>query len=75
MADGLFRVDCLLSDGRAVEADGPTHFTAARTPTGTTLLRRKLLAAQGLRVVSVPYYEWPAADSERDAYLERHLAR
>ena len=74
--DGLFRVDCLLADRHvAVEADGPTHF-ADRSPTGKTRLRRRLLEARGLRVVSVPYFEWDplTTDGAKDAYLAGLLA-
>ena len=75
--DGLFRVDCLLADRRvAVEADGPSHFLAGRAPNGKTRLRRRLLEARGLRVVSVPYFEWRrlATDAAKDAYLGGRLA-
>ena len=75
--DGLFRVDCLLTDRRvAVEADGPSHFLAGRAPNGKTRLRRRLLEARGLRVVSVPYFEWRrlATDAAKDAYLGGRLA-
>ena len=74
-ADGLFRVDCLLADrGIAVEADGPSHFVG-RSPNGPTRLRRRLLEARGLRVVSVPFFEWGAlaTDDARDAYVAKLL--
>jgi hypothetical protein len=74
--DGLFRVDCLLADRRvAVEADGPSHYLADRAPTGKTRLRRRLLEARGLRVVSVPYYEWDplATYAAKDAHLGGRL--
>jgi hypothetical protein len=73
--DGLFRVDCLVADRRvAVEADGPSHF-ADRAPTGNTRLRRRLLEARGLRVVSVPYFEWDQQTTygAKDAYLGGRL--
>ena len=75
--DGLFRVDCLLTDRRvAVEADGPSHYLADRAPTGKTRLRRRLLEARGLRVVSVPGFDWPyfETDDAKDAYLAGLLA-
>ena len=74
--DGLFRVDCLLADRRvAVEADGPSHYLADRAPNGPTRLRRRLLEARGLRVVSVPYFEWGplATDAAKNAYLADRL--
>ena len=76
--DGLFRVDCLLADRRvAVEADGPSHYLADRAPNGPTRLRRRLLEARDLRVVSVPYFEWDPlpTDAAKDAYLGGLLAR
>ena len=69
--DGLFRVDCLLADRAiAVEADGPSHFVG-RSPNGPTRLRRRLLEARGLRIVSVPFFEWDAfgTDGAKDAYV------
>ena len=38
-------------------------------------LRRRLLEARGLRVISVPYYEWDhLTDAAQDAYLSAKLA-
>ena len=52
----------------------PTHFIG-RAPNGATRLRRRLLAARGLRVISVPYYEWDhLTDAAHDAYLSAKLA-
>ena len=75
--DGLFRVDCLLADGRtAVDADGPSHFVNGRAFNGATRLRRRLLEARGLRVVSVPFFEWGplATDEAKEAYLGARIA-
>jgi hypothetical protein len=45
----------------AVEVDGPTHFLGdGRTPSGSTLLKRKQLGQLGYRVVPVPFWEWNA---------------
>ncbi|EOD25932.1 hypothetical protein EMIHUDRAFT_237345 [Emiliania huxleyi CCMP1516] len=46
----------------AIEVDGPFHFLlpdgrGVRKPNGPTLLKRRLLAAAGWRVISVPFYE------------------
>ena len=64
----------------AIEVDGPSHYQfriggSDRVPNGTTLLKRRLLAAAGWRVVSVPFYEWDALEgrTERGAYLQRQL--
>lgn len=42
---------------------------------GSTLLRDRLLAAEGFTVVSVPFYEWEALTSNqaRGAYLQAKL--
>ena len=74
--DGLFRVDCLLAARRvAVEADGPSHYLTDRAPTGQTRLRRRLLEARGLAVVSVPYFDWDPlpTDDAKDAWLRARL--
>ena len=52
----------------------PKHFIG-RAPNGATWLRRRLLEARGLRVISVPYYEWyDQTDAAHDAYLSAKLA-
>ncbi|EOD17329.1 hypothetical protein EMIHUDRAFT_209963 [Emiliania huxleyi CCMP1516] len=63
------------------DRDGPSHFLltdgrGVRKPNGPTLLKRRLLAAAGWRVISVPFYEWDgfARASERQTYLERAVA-
>ena len=51
----------------------PKHFIG-RAPNGATWLRRRLLEARGLRVISVPYYEWDnLTDAAPDAYLSAKL--
>ncbi|EOD04367.1 hypothetical protein EMIHUDRAFT_221151 [Emiliania huxleyi CCMP1516] len=62
----------------AIEVDGPSHFLlpdsqGVRAPNGPTKLKRRLLAAAGWRVISVPFYEWDGLNTadERQAYLER----
>ena len=52
----------------------PSHFIG-RAPNGATRLRRRLLAAHGPRVISVPYYEWDPlmTDAAHDAYLSAKL--
>ncbi|KIZ04722.1 hypothetical protein MNEG_3241 [Monoraphidium neglectum] len=61
----------------ALEVDGPWHFTANQPykRLGSTLLRDRLLAAEGFTVVSVPFYEWEALTSNqaRGAYLQAKL--
>ena len=61
------------------QVDGPSHFVllpgGGRRPNGATLLKRRLLGRAGLRVVSVPYWEWRtcAGPAEQAAYLRRLL--
>ncbi|KAJ1471203.1 hypothetical protein T484DRAFT_3543624 [Baffinella frigidus] len=57
----------------AVEVDGPTHYLGdARTPSGSTLLKRKQLGQLGYTVVPVPFWEWDALGGE-EAKLRRYL--
>jgi hypothetical protein len=44
-----------------------------RTPNGPTKLKRRLLAAAGWRVISVPFFDWDRLETagERQAYIER----
>jgi len=71
-------LDVALPSSRvAVEVDGPSHFLlpdgrGVRKPNGPTPLKRRLLAAAGWRVISVPFYEWGgfATANERHTYLQ-----
>ena len=60
--DGLFSVDLILEarstrgEPVVIEVDGPSHFTInTGRELGTTRLRRNLLRARGILVVSVPW--------------------
>ena len=55
----------------ALEADGPSHFAAnTLAPGGAMLARRRLLAARGWAVISVPYYVWEKLNNDgRGAWL------
>ncbi|EOD07755.1 hypothetical protein EMIHUDRAFT_218318 [Emiliania huxleyi CCMP1516] len=74
-----YSLDLALPSTRiSIEVDGPSHFLltdgrGVRRPNGPTLLKRRLLAAAGWRVISVPFFEWNALStaSERQTYLER----
>ena len=60
----------------AVEVDGPTHFLGdGRTPSGSTLLKRKQLGQLGYTVVPVPFWEWNAQRGEeaKRRYIEDSL--
>jgi len=61
-----------------------THLAHLTTPPtarnirllGSTLLRDRLLRAEGYAVVSVPFYEWegvPNGDAQRGRYLQRKV--
>ena len=76
-----YSLDLALPSSRvAVEVDGPSHFLlpdgrGVRRPNGPTLLKRRLLAAAGWRVISVPFYEWDGLTiNEQQAYLEKAVA-
>ena len=74
-----YSLDLALPSSRiAIEVDGPTRFLLpdGREPNGPTLLKRRLLAAAGWRVISVPFFEWDGLHSagERQAYLQRVVA-
>lgn len=61
-----------------IEVDGPSHFTRSvpRRVIGSTAVRDMWLAAMGLRVASVPFYEFsalPRDGSARRCYLEAKL--
>ncbi|KAJ1477238.1 hypothetical protein T484DRAFT_1963760 [Baffinella frigidus] len=56
----------------AVEVDGPFHFLGdRRTPSGSTLLKRKQLGQLGYTVLPVPFWEWDALKDEEAK--RRHL--
>ena len=57
-----------------MQVDGPHHFTTnTQTPLGATVGRRRLLAARGWTVVSIPYFLWDAGApaSAKRAYLAK----
>ena len=66
-----------------VEVDGPTHFfregsegVTNKRASGSTLFKRRLLAAQGWKCVSVPYFEWNELKADgklQEAYLRDRL--
>jgi hypothetical protein len=61
--------------GWPIDFDGPSHFLACKTPTGTTLIKRRYLDLLGYILVSVPYWEWDGLSGmeERRKYLEGKL--
>ena len=60
----------------ALEVDGPYHFLQDGRPTGKKLLRNRMLAAHGWRVVVVDYRVWDGLQTEaqREHYLRSLLA-
>jgi len=50
----------------AFEVDGPSHFNNNRSPTGSTVLKRRQLRNLGTRqLISIPYWEWDKLKSEK----------
>jgi hypothetical protein len=68
-----YSIDVLVDGRIAVEVDGPCHFLRlGRTPTGSTLLKRRHLTLLNYTVISVPYWDWQALAkrcADRDAYM------
>jgi hypothetical protein len=66
------------AEGWAVEVDGPSHFLSCKSPTGKTLIKRRLLELLGYNLVSVPYWEWEEMRQDKraqEAYLRNRLER
>ena len=61
--------------GTAIEVQGPECFLARRTrdPTGSTVLKRRLLTLLGYKVTTVPYWEWGTVegDGQTGTYVGR----
>jgi hypothetical protein len=61
LTPGGYRLDAIVNvNGMKVgiEVDGPSHFMN-QEPTGSTLLKRRQVSTlDGIRIVSVPYWEW-----------------
>lgn len=75
LAESGFVVDALVTvngEQICIEVDGPSHF-AGREPNGRTVLKHRLIQnIDGIRVVSIPYWEWSTAenDNEEQEYLK-----
>ena len=54
-----YRIDAVVEEKQvAVEVDGPSHFIG-RELTGSTILKHRQVAAlDGMKVISIPYWEW-----------------
>jgi len=76
-----YRIDAVVEvDGKqiAVEVDGPSHFIGrSKERTGSTILKHRQVAAlDGLKVKSVPYWEWIKLkndNSKKQQYLRSLL--
>ena len=68
----VHRVTCVSKkEARLLFADD----RGVRKPNGPTLLKRRLLAAAGWTVISVPFYELDGSTAvERQTYMERAAA-
>ena len=60
----------------ALMVDGPVRFVQPGRQDGRTLLRNRMLAANGWRVVIVDFRDWKKqlTDAQQEAYLQRLLA-
>jgi hypothetical protein len=59
----------------ALEVDGPSHFLQDGRPDGSTLLRNRMLAAHGWRVVAVDFRAWEhKTQKQREEYLRGLIA-
>jgi hypothetical protein len=63
-------------DKVALMVDGPLRYVQPGRQDGRTLLRNRMLAAHGWRVVIVAYRDWneQLTDAQQEAYLRRLLA-
>ena len=72
------RIDIIIEGASpvALEVDGPHHFLQDGRQDGSTLLRNRMLAAHGWRVVVVDYRKWNALQTEaqREEFLRFVLA-
>jgi hypothetical protein len=59
----------------AVEVDGPRHFLACRSPTGATVIKRRLVRLLGFSLVSIPFWEWDSLQGlgQQAEYLSAQL--
>ena len=74
-----YRIDAVVEvngEQIAVEVDGPSHFIGNRELTGSTILKQRQVATlDGMKVVSVPYWNWIKLknDTERKKQHLQHL--
>jgi len=78
-----YRIDAVVEvngEQIAVEVDGPSHFIGrSRELTGSTILKHRQVATlDGMKVVSVPYWEWDKLkkdSKEKEKYLHSILGQ
>jgi len=73
-----YRLDAFVdANGKkvALEVDGPFHFVGRKLGGRTILKRRQVANLEGIRVASVPYWEWDelGADNEKKLLYLRLL--
>lgn len=73
-----YRIDAVVTVGGkqiATEVDGPSHFIGkSRELTASTLLKhREVVALDGMKVVSVPYWEWDKFKKDDNKKKEKYL--
>jgi hypothetical protein len=71
-----YRLDALVKvngEKVGIEVDGPYHFMN-QEPTGSTLLKRRQVSTlDGIRIVSVPYWEWDKFGLEDHTKKQQYL--
>jgi hypothetical protein len=71
-----YRLDALVEVNGikiGIEVDGPYHFMN-QEPTGSTLLKRRQVSTlDGMRIVSVPYWDWGKFGLEDHTKKQQYL--
>ena len=63
-----YSIDLVVEDDGAlvgIEVDGPSHFTG-RSPTASTMLKRRQLRSMGWNLLPVPYFEWDPLRNQQE---------
>jgi hypothetical protein len=63
-----YRLDALVEvngEKVGIEVDGPSHFINQEATGSTLLKRRQVSTLDGIRIVSVPYWEWDRFGKDR----------
>jgi hypothetical protein len=68
LAPSGYRLDALVEvngEKVGIEVDGPSHFINQEATGSTLLKRRQVSTLDGIRIVSVPYWEWDRFGKDR----------